>query len=100
MSFEPVECAQRNCEIVFVPHRHNMIYHNDECCKIETNLRTKEKYYSDKARRLGLERICKECNYTKLSRYNESLICQACETKLQSDLKRSVLSMLESVEWV
>lgn len=75
-------CAHKECKKWFVKKTHNQKYCCDECCRLATNVRIMEKYYERKARLQGAVRICKypDCD-TKLSRYNASNICAACERK-------------------
>lgn len=73
-------CANPDCEIEFEARTHNMKYCSDECCRRATNARLMEQYYDKKARRQGAIRECERdgCK-TKLSRYNDGKICEACE---------------------
>lgn len=70
---------------MFYPKTHNQRYHDPECCRIQTNANIMDKYYEEKARKEGRERICSACNFTKLSRWNELKICGACAQKKEQD---------------
>ena len=86
-------CAHKPCGKWFIKHTHNMKYCSDECCRLATNARIMEKYYERKARLKGAVRVCVSENCeTKLSRYNPSHICAACERK---DAERDRLSLLQ-----
>ena len=37
-------CSNKECAKEFAPKTHNQKYCSDECCKIATNLKVKEKY--------------------------------------------------------
>lgn len=93
-------CARKGCGESFVKKAHNQKYHNDECCRLATNAKIMEKYYERRAQRLGKTRMCSKCGVTKLSRYNDGRICSACETKSQTDMNNSVLSMLSAANIV
>jgi len=84
-------CENAGCEIVFEPQSFNQKYHDEVCRQIATNKRLMEKYHA-KRRRIGGEvRICKtEGCETKLSRYNESEICQKC-VAFSAESRRQVL---------
>ena len=73
-----------------------MKYCSDECCRLATNARIMEKYYERKARLKGTVRICKslDCE-TKLSRYNPSNVCGACERR---DIERDRNNLLEMLQ--
>lgn len=81
---------------MFVAKTHNMKYCTDECCRLATNVRIMEKYYERKARLKGTIRICKypDCE-TKLSRYNPSNTCAACERRDAARDRDSLLEMLK-----
>lgn len=87
-------CANEGCEITFHPKTHNQKYHNDECCRLATNKRIMEKYYAKRDQRLGKTRFCAVCGVTKLSRYNDSMICSACASRKQELANNSVVLML------
>lgn len=75
-------CAREECEEKFILGRAaNQKYCSAECCRIATNKAIMEKYYDRRARLKGKTRICKQCQTTKLSRYNTNTICASCEQK-------------------
>jgi hypothetical protein len=92
-------CARSGCDIVFERKTHNQKYHDDECCRLATNERIMEKYYERRDQRLGKVRVCRDCRSTKLSRYNNSLVCSSCDLKREIAINDSVLSMLSAVSW-
>jgi hypothetical protein len=73
-------CAWHGCELEFTPATHNQKYHDEECCRLATNEQIMARYYKNKARRGGQFRPCHDCGL-KLSRYNETDVCQACTSK-------------------
>lgn len=89
-------CARKGCSDEFDKNAHNQKYCSDACCKLATNSRIMEKYYENKDRKSGKTRICKSCHNTKLSRYNNSQVCAACELAREVETNQSVLSMLQS----
>jgi len=91
-------CANEGCEIDFEPKTHNMKYCSDECCRIATNHKIKQKYYDKKARLAGKVRVCKTkgCE-TKLSRYNPESICENCVANEKSKEQRMLLEMIKNV---
>lgn len=97
MSEELIECAAEGCDEVFVKKVSNQKYHNDECCRKETNRKIMEKYYDNRARLLGKERMCKQCKTTKLSRYNEKQVCAACELKNEKNRTSLAWSALVNI---
>lgn len=90
-------CAYEGCEGVneFEPKTHNQKYCCDECCKIATNLKIKEKYYYKKARASGVEFKCstKGCNQV-LSRFTTDTVCEVCKSKERSKDRKVILDML------
>lgn len=88
-----VQCDRDGCVEWFTKKTHNQRYHNDECCRLATNQRIMEKYYAKRDQRQGKTRLCQECGATKLSRYNDSLICSSCRTKRQIAANNEVLAM-------
>lgn len=88
-------CANSECGKKFEKRTHNMRYCSDECCRRATNARLMEQYYDKKARRKGAVRECERegCN-TKLSRYNDSKVCEACAA---GDKKSSRTRLLEMI---
>lgn len=89
-----VQCDRTGCDEWFTKKKHNQRYHNDECCRLATNVKIMEKYYERRAQKLGHTRMCRSCNTTKLSRYNDDQVCAACKKQNQVDTKISVLDML------
>lgn len=87
-------CANSTCDKEFVPKTHNMIYCDDECCRQATNRRIMEKYHANRARLKGKVRLCKKCETTKLSRYNESEYCALCTKQSEIAKNSSVLDMI------
>ena len=88
-------CNRKGCKNEFSPKTHNQKYCSDECCKIATNQKIKEKYYYKKARLAGVEFKCatKGCNYI-LGRYSTDLICETCKSKKITDERKDLLGML------
>jgi hypothetical protein len=70
------ECLE--CGEPFAPRAHNQKYCKPECCRKATNRKIMENYYINKRRLAGEKRPCAECG-APLSRYNEGVICEACE---------------------
>lgn len=97
MSSEEVICANEGCDVRFVKATHNQKYHSDECCRIATNRKIMEKYYARRDQLAGKTRYCQTCRVTKLSRYNDSQICSACELSKQVSANNAVLSMIANV---
>ena len=88
-------CSNKGCTNKFKPKTHNQKYCSDECCKIATNLKIKEKYYYKKARASGKEFICanRGCKQI-LSRFTVDKICEGCKMKEKSKEKQTLLDML------
>ena len=57
-------CFNTKCAKEFNAKTHNQKYCSDECCKIATNIKIKEKYLYKKARAAGVKFTCsnKKCN--------------------------------------
>lgn len=91
-------CAYEECENEFTPKTHNQKYCCDECCRIATNLKIKQKYNDEKNRKNGLERFCatKGCK-NKLSRYNPSTICITCEEKKIHSANQKAKELMRNV---
>jgi hypothetical protein len=91
-------CANDGCENEFEPKTHNMKYCSDECCRVATNQKIKQKYYDKKDRLAGKARICKnkDCN-TKLSRYNPEPTCEGCAANEKAQEQKRLLEMINSV---
>ena len=83
-------CNNKECNKDFDAKTHNQKYCSDECCRIATNKRIMEKYYEKKAIRNGAFRACSKC-ITKLSRYNQSIICSSCEKKINISNKKKLI---------
>ena len=88
-------CAYEPCGVEYIKSTHNQKFHSDECCRLATNKRIMEKYYERKARLKGAVRICKTptCN-TKLSRYNASKFCSACERRESDERRYRLMGMM------
>ena len=91
---QPVQCDRHGCEEIFVKKTHNQRYHNDECCRIATNAKILEKYYERRDIKNGVERTCKTCKVTKLSRYNDSQVCAACAGTSEANINSLVRDMI------
>jgi hypothetical protein len=89
-----LECAREGCDIEYHQKTHNQKYCSKECCRLATNRRIMVKYYDNRDRKNGAVRMCKKCNETKLSRYNETQTCASCKSKSQVDANESVVRML------
>lgn len=94
VSDKKVKCDRTGCDELFTKKTHNQRYHNDECCRLATNAKIMEKYYERRAQRLGHTRMCKSCDITKLSRYNDDQVCSSCKAKKRIATNSSVLDML------
>jgi len=55
-----------------------------------------EKYYEKKAIRNGAFRACSKCK-TRLSRYNQSNMCAACEKKVDVSNRNKLIGMIDEV---
>jgi hypothetical protein len=90
-------CAYDKCEGVkeFEPKTHNQKYCSDECCKIATNIKIKEKYYYKKARAAGVKFTCatRGCNQI-LSRFTTGEVCEGCKSKEKEKERKDILDML------
>ena len=87
-------CAREGCDIEFIRKTHNQKYHDDECCRLATNKRVKEKYHQGQARKKGRIRWCEVCGKTRLSRYNDTLVCAPCRSVNELKANKSALNML------
>ena len=92
-------CENRDCSAEFEPKTHNMKYCSAECCRVATNRRIMEKYYAKRDQKAGKARYCSKCKVTRLSRYNDSLMCGACHASSVAKANNAVLSMLSAVSW-
>lgn len=96
---EEFTCARAECGNVGLKATHNQKYCSNECCRIETNRKIMKKYHERAAIKRGKTRLCVKCD-TKLSRYNTSNICGACETtKRKSDVDEAA-RLVASVSWL
>lgn len=91
-------CSHDGCENEFEAKTHNQKYCSDECCRIATNSKIKQKYYEKKERLAGKKRVCKtkSCK-TQLSRYNSEDICGPCEAKERERSRSTLISMVDNV---
>jgi hypothetical protein len=89
-------CNNKECSKEFEAKTHNQKYCSDECCRVATNRRIMEKYYEKKAIRNGAFRACSKCK-TKLSRYNQSNMCAACEKKTNVSNRNKLIGMIDEV---
>jgi len=87
-------CKNNECEVLFVKKKSNQIYCSDHCCQIVTNKKLKVKYHENRARLAGEERYCSKCRETRLSRYNDSTICNLCIAKEKTIAKKELLDMI------
>ena len=90
-------CAYSDCKGIneFEPKTHNQKYCSDECCKIATNIKIKEKYYYKKARASGTKFECStsDCNQI-LSRFTTDMVCEICKSRQRSSERKEILDML------
>lgn len=91
-------CAYDECDNEFEAKTHNQKYCSDECCRIATNQKIKQKYYEKKARLAGKKRVCKTrgCKVL-LSRYNPDDICSSCEANEKKKIRDSLVLMVTDV---
>ena len=89
-------CNNKECSKEFDSKTHNQKYCCDECCRVATNRRIMEKYYEKKAIKNGAFRGCSKCE-SKLSRYNKSNICAACEKSGSSKSKNNILGRINEI---
>lgn len=87
-------CADKDCEVVFMPTRHNQKYCSKDCCKRTTNAKIMAQYYEKKDRKAGKKRMCRSCKVTPLSRYNEGDTCQSCVLAERSANRTQLLSLV------
>lgn len=90
-----MKCAYEECKNEFEPKTHNQKYCSDECCRIATNIKIKNKYREKKERLSGKVRICKTpgCN-TVMSRYFEDAVCELCRSKAIAEERKQILKEL------
>ena len=87
-----MKCAYKECKKEFEAKTHNQKYCSDECCRTATNIKIRERYYSNKERLAGKKRVCKGRGCTTiLSRYNELDICGKCEAEKLGKERREIL---------
>ncbi len=88
-------CDYEECDNEFKPRTHNQKYCSDECCKIATTLKIKEKYYYKKARAAGVKFACKNrgCNQI-LSKFTTDLICENCKAKQRTKDRKEIMDIL------
>ena len=88
-------CAYPECDNEFEPKTHNQKYCSDDCCKIATNLKIKEKYYYKKARASGVKFKCatRGCQQV-LNRFTTDKICEVCKAKEKTKDRKEILDML------
>lgn len=55
-----------------------------------------ERYYERRAIKLGSVRHCEKCK-TKLSRYNYTTVCVACEKDQTNKQRQEILDMLNGI---
>jgi hypothetical protein len=82
-------CSNDGCENEFEKTTHNQKYCSDECCRVATNAKIKEKNQEKRDRLNGKKRVCKNrgCN-TILSMFNEESTCAGCDASQRArDLK-------------
>ena len=96
MSDNTFVCAREGCDEEAERKTHNQKYCSDECCRLATNQRIMEKYYAKRDQRQGKARYCNKCGTTKLSRYNDSLICGPCKVEKEIQANNSVIAMIVS----
>lgn len=88
-------CANPDCGKEFEARTHNMKFCSDECCRRSTNARLMEQYYEKKARRKGAVRTCERDGcITRLSRYNDQKVCEACDAGDKSADRARLLEMI------
>jgi hypothetical protein len=94
-----VNCAREECGKGFTKTTHNQKYCSNECCRIETNRKIMAKYHERAAIRRGKKRVCLSCD-TPLSRYNESKICGACQTRKRNENLGEAAALVGAVSWL
>lgn len=93
-----IVCANRGCKNKFNPKTHNQKYCSDDCCKIATNRKIKEKNSARLDRLAGKKRVCKNkgCGQ-KLGRYQEDNTCNVCQAKEREKDRQDILRMLNGI---
>lgn len=88
-------CANDGCENEFEKTTHNQKYCSDECCRIATNLKIKQKNQEKKDRLSGKKRVCKTKGCTTLlSRYEEGSVCEYCNSKVRTKELNELLKIV------
>jgi hypothetical protein len=92
-----VICEYDQCNKEFEPKTHNQKYCSDECCRIATNIKIKQRYHEKKERLGGKKRVCKTrgCG-TILDRYHEDDVCYLCIAKQETQKRLELLKRLGS----
>lgn len=83
------------CGTEFQTSKKNQKYCDPICCRGATNKRIMQRYYENKARLAGAIRSC-DCG-KKLSRYNPSSMCNACELTEKVKSKKKVEEALSVI---
>lgn len=78
---EERNCANSDCNKLFLAKVYNTIYCSTDCRKLVTNKRLLDNYYKKKEIKKK-KRLCKtkDCT-TVLSTYNQEDICEACKVE-------------------
>src|SRR6478609_7866121 len=95
-----VQCDRPGCEEWFNKKTHNQRYHDDECTRLATNARIMRNYYENRERTQGKVRLCRLCEVTQLSRYNESTMCAACKSKRQTDANAEIVALFNKASLI
>lgn len=88
-------CENPGCNNEFEKVTHNQKYCGDECCRIATNLKIKQKNKEKRDRLSGKVRICstRGCK-TILSKYSEADVCELCVSKAKAIHKKNLLGLI------
>lgn len=89
-SYGVKECAW--CGESFTAHRANMVFCQQECCRLATNQKLIQKYHDNKLKKLNKSRQC-ACG-AKLSIYNKEETCHACQLRSNEQQRNDLLSRL------
>ena len=93
-----IVCANRGCKNKFNPKTHNQKYCSDDCCKIATNRKIKEKNSARLDRLAGKKRVCKNKGCDQLlGRYQEGNTCNVCQAKEREKDRQDILRMLNGI---
>lgn len=91
-------CSRNGCSNEFHAKTHNQKYCSDDCCKIATSEKIKQKNLDRKARLSGKERICKTRGCSNiLSRYRDGDFCETCLAKDDVDNKKAAWEIIKNV---